>query len=247
MSNLETLTSGGAFEITLTSTNSSAGSIVVSDGDVSDFSISGLAITQNAYATTWYDQSGSDNDAIQSTAASQPKVVDAGSLVTDANGNYALDFDGTDDTMASDTFTLAAQPKTIFVIGDFDASVSPQYWVDGSATNRGSIGEAASTGRWRIFAGTVSDYATLEIASNTTYLATAVFNGASSELFVDGTSKGVKNVGTGGLEKITIGSHADQAQAFLDGGVVTIIAYPSSASRAAIEQILSNTIQTALS
>jgi hypothetical protein len=207
-----------------------------------------VTITQaNAYATTWYDQSGEDNDATQTTAASQPKVVDAGALTTDANGNYRPLFDGTDDTMQSGAFTLSAQPKTIVVIGDFTASSNPQYFVDGSASNRGAIGEAASAARWRIFAGTVSDYTVSEVAVNTTYVASAVFNGALSELFVDGTGKGAKNVGTGGLDQITIGSRADQAQAFLNGGVCAIIAYPESANRSAIEQSLSNTLTTALS
>jgi hypothetical protein len=47
------------------------------------------------YVTTWYDQAGS-NDATQSTAANQPKIVDAGVLVEE-NGRPAVDFDGVDD------------------------------------------------------------------------------------------------------------------------------------------------------
>jgi hypothetical protein len=43
---------------------------------------------------TWYDQSGSGNDAEQSAASSQPKIVDAGSLVTDRDGKIALDGKG---------------------------------------------------------------------------------------------------------------------------------------------------------
>jgi len=41
--------------------------------------------------TTWYDQSGNSNDATQATAASQPKIVDAGALVTDG-ANPSIDF-----------------------------------------------------------------------------------------------------------------------------------------------------------
>jgi len=44
---------------------------------------------------TWYDQSLT-NDATQGTAASQPKIVSGGSLVTE-NGKAAVDFDGSDD------------------------------------------------------------------------------------------------------------------------------------------------------
>jgi hypothetical protein len=46
----------------------------------------------DGHVTTWYDQSGNGNNATQSTAGSQPKIVDAGSLVSDG-----IKFDGVDD------------------------------------------------------------------------------------------------------------------------------------------------------
>ena len=36
----------------------------------------------DGFVETWYDQSGNGNDAVQATAGSQPKIVDAGVLVT---------------------------------------------------------------------------------------------------------------------------------------------------------------------
>jgi hypothetical protein len=50
--------------------------------------------TVDGFVETWYDQSGNGNDATQSVAASQPKIVDAGSLVSGG-----LDFDGVDDLL----------------------------------------------------------------------------------------------------------------------------------------------------
>jgi hypothetical protein len=46
----------------------------------------------DGFVETWYDQSGNGNDAVQATAGSQPKIVNAGSLVSGG-----LDFDGTTD------------------------------------------------------------------------------------------------------------------------------------------------------
>lgn len=46
----------------------------------------------NGYVVTWYDQSENGNDATQSTAASQPQIVDAGNLVVD-NGKPAVEFE----------------------------------------------------------------------------------------------------------------------------------------------------------
>jgi len=46
----------------------------------------------DGFVSTWYDQSGNANNATQATTTAQPKIVDAGSLVTGG-----LDFDGVDD------------------------------------------------------------------------------------------------------------------------------------------------------
>ena len=46
----------------------------------------------DGFVETWYDQSGNGNDATQSVAEGQPKIVDGGSLVADG-----IDFDGVND------------------------------------------------------------------------------------------------------------------------------------------------------
>jgi hypothetical protein len=46
----------------------------------------------DGFVETWYDQSGNGNDAVQQVSGSQPKIVDAGVLVSGG-----LDFDGVDD------------------------------------------------------------------------------------------------------------------------------------------------------
>ena len=54
----------------------------------------------NGFVTTWYDQSGNANNAVQSTAANQPQIVSSGVVNTQAglsSGRPALTFDGTND------------------------------------------------------------------------------------------------------------------------------------------------------
>jgi hypothetical protein len=46
--------------------------------------------TVNGFVETWYDQSGNGNDATQSVAGSQPKIVDGGVIVTNDEGNPAI-------------------------------------------------------------------------------------------------------------------------------------------------------------
>ena len=58
-----------------------------------------LASGGDAFCPQLYDQSGNGNHATQTVAASQPKLVDAGSLIVDASGRPVMDFDTVDDTM----------------------------------------------------------------------------------------------------------------------------------------------------
>jgi len=62
--------------------------------DVSNGTLESFCGVGDGFVETWYDQSGNGNDAVQSVAASQPKIVDGGSLV--AGG---IDFDGVGDSM----------------------------------------------------------------------------------------------------------------------------------------------------
>ncbi|PSO43881.1 MAG: hypothetical protein BRC23_02615 [Parcubacteria group bacterium SW_4_49_11] len=52
--------------------------------------------SNNAYVTTWYDQSTENNQATQTTQSSQPQIVSNGSLIQSA-GSVTPDFDGSDD------------------------------------------------------------------------------------------------------------------------------------------------------
>jgi hypothetical protein len=44
----------------------------------------------NGFVTTWYDQSGNNNNALNTTAASQPQIFSSGSLITSSGGIVSL-------------------------------------------------------------------------------------------------------------------------------------------------------------
>jgi hypothetical protein len=71
--------------------------------------------TKDGFVVTWYDQSGNANNATQATAANQPKIVSAGSLVTD-NGKAAIDFDGTGDYLEASSSSLASVFNSTFLL-----------------------------------------------------------------------------------------------------------------------------------
>ena len=63
--------------------------------------------TVDGFVETWYDQSGNSSDATQLTAGSQPKIVDAGSLVTGG-----IDFlDGTDTFLETTNSDICNVPQ----------------------------------------------------------------------------------------------------------------------------------------
>lgn len=93
----------------------------------------------DVFVVTWYDQSGNDNDATQSTAASQPKIVDAGSVVEE-NGKPAINTQ-TDDYFTASSLVTGTSARSIILIGRTDSAVSSNNgMVDLNAVS-GSSGE----------------------------------------------------------------------------------------------------------
>jgi hypothetical protein len=100
--------------------------------------------SDSAYATTWYDQSGSGNNATQTTAASQPLLILAGVTNTE-NGKAALSFDGSDDGLIfSGPISSSASDYYGSVVGAVSGN---GYLIYGS--NQSTImGFGASSGYW---------------------------------------------------------------------------------------------------
>jgi len=65
-------------------------------GDLDIASLVAFVGANSGFVTTWYDQSGNARNAVQGTAANQPRIVNAGVVDTE-NGKPAVFFDGTND------------------------------------------------------------------------------------------------------------------------------------------------------
>jgi hypothetical protein len=63
--------------------------------DLDTVSLKNFVGANSGFVTTWYDQSGNARNAIQNTAANQPRVVNAGN-VERQNGKPSVFLDGTD-------------------------------------------------------------------------------------------------------------------------------------------------------
>jgi hypothetical protein len=67
------------------------GSSAGSAGDVVYISdLQFVETTSNGHVRTWYDQSGSDNDAVQTTPANQPKIVEGGTYLEEVKFESGL-------------------------------------------------------------------------------------------------------------------------------------------------------------
>ena len=68
----------------------------------------------NGFITTWYDQSGNANNAIQTTAFNQPQIVSSGAMIT-TNGKNSILFDANKLMLLTSSVTAGASSYTSFV------------------------------------------------------------------------------------------------------------------------------------
>lgn len=77
----------------------------------------------SAYITIWYDQSGNGNNATQTTAVNQPRIVNAGTI-DKINGKPSMLFDGTNDGFNLTSSITGNQPKSEFLVQQMNSQVS---------------------------------------------------------------------------------------------------------------------------
>ena len=152
-------------------------------------------ITQAAasgHVTKWYDQSGNDNHAVQATPASQPKVVEGGTLVTyngqtcisnhAANSGIFLQSAATLKSLTIDIFaTFGADSSE--AIGMFVSALGEGSNYIGSPTN-GSASSALAEEATALFRKNGADFT----GSTRDDLHTAYHSGAFSLLNINGTT-----------------------------------------------------------
>ena len=82
--------------------------------DITDGTLITWTGSSSGFVTIWYDQSGNDNHAKQSTASRQAKIVDAGTLILD-NGNPAIEWN-VNDAESLDFTTGLTDNRAVFQV-----------------------------------------------------------------------------------------------------------------------------------
>jgi type II secretory pathway pseudopilin PulG len=73
------------------------------------------ANTGDGYITTWYDQSGNNNNAIQTNTSAQPKIVDGVTGIVSQNNKPSIRFDGSNDQLINNSFNNASNSTVFFI------------------------------------------------------------------------------------------------------------------------------------
>jgi hypothetical protein len=187
----------------------------------------------------WYDQSGNGNDAFQQVSGSQPKIVDAGVLVTNDEGNPAIQ-GATGKSFGLSPIT-GLEDVSIFFVGSVPPSLQA---ITGWNTNLYMVRFGASY--WE-FVANLANPGNMDWNSALTSGDTALFNFTRSSGTVTGYANSVASDTTSnansnpfGLNRIFTRSAVNYND--YQGKASELIIYNSdqSANRAAIETNINN-------
>jgi hypothetical protein len=172
----------------------------------------------------------------QGTAASKPLWQIAG-----INGRPAVRHDGTDDALATAAFgTLETQPNTVVMVVRLVTTGAGMVLLDGNgATNRHLIQIDNASQQWQIWAGAFIS-STGQSLNTTPHILRALFNGASSSLWVDDVQVATGNPGAAALGGVTVGSYSNAGAGYapIDWGQILVYAGDISGNWAALRDHL---------
>jgi hypothetical protein len=198
------------------------------------YGISGIPAYDNTvdgFVETWYDQSGNGNDATQTVAASQPKIVDAGTYLGE------IDFDGSDDHL--DFTGIATTDVSVFSVVDLDVTNSQERILSAqSGFSQGFAINNATTGFFRGGGGTASTPALNTTFSTNTPTLYSLIRASGTGTFSTNNTASASFTNTDVFTPASIAGVVSP----MDGSAKEIILYDSdqSANRTAIEANINN-------
>jgi hypothetical protein len=257
---LRTAYTGSAIRVRRSNDNSEQDiGFTSSAGDLDTASLKTFVGANSGFVTTWYDQSTNARNATQTTAANQPRIVNAGTVERIA-GEPSIFFDGSNDFFAANG-----------VSGDITGEDKPfsNYSVV-NKTNTNTQGNVVSLGRTTdanpfiqvslnasaAFSYSIRDNngtlvtrgaSGISYSANTNYLFTTITTGTSVNFYVNSTDRtpvtNSANVGTLTLNTFTIGVLQRNTLANYYGGYISediIYASDNSSNRTGIETNINN-------
>ena len=232
---------GNAIKVRRSSDNTESDIGFTALGNLDTTALTTFCSGTNGFVTTWYDQSGSGRNATQSTAANQPQIVNAGSVIL-TNTKPAMTFSGTSNyfqfssnfasfnntsifnVVAASTYGGAAANARFYDL--YDGTYHIQYLKD----NATGLLHTKNT-LWQ--GGLDATQYTTQSAPTTQFLSSVLALSSSSDLYFNNSVQAKtssSNVGSGGSIGV-IGQRADilSITQFL-GNYQELIVYQSNQS-----------------
>jgi len=238
---------GGVYEVILYNTDQSSNRFKIESNINNHY---GLYTNANdGFVTSWYDQSGNDNHATQSTAGSQPKIVDAGVLVSDG-----IKFDGVDDKLYVDgnPVITASNSDSFSSFSVQSVAINEEGFLYG-CNNIGSFAKGtslyANTNNYTMTDKADKDHDYINRLGGRDLLSLVYIGNQNPSLLVNASGTTIDSFQSysfnSGTFNFTIGARAYSSQTTttaLEGSISEIIIYNSdqSANRVAIETNINN-------
>ena len=224
---------------------------VGSGSSVFNATISNLTVTaigNDGHVSTWYDQSGNGNNAIQATATNQPNILSAGGLVTNG-GKPALRFDGTSHRLELSTKATIANTSIFSAFrsnSNAQDSVLFHLAVDGANVVSIGFGDLATKtelgSRLRVGGSILVSAGDNTFTSTSQSLLSYIASSSAAKMFVDSTQQTdtVQSRTSGANNRI--GARGDDEK-FFNGDISEVILYDTdqTSNRVLIENNINDT------
>jgi hypothetical protein len=207
----------------------------------------------DAFIETWYDQSGNGFNVVNTTTSSQPKIVNAGSVIT-LSGNPAALFSASILSHATAVQLVGAGGEfSVFAYVQANSNAANNYIIGHDGSTRvaqllKTDGASGNKFQSLVFTGASGTSNIVESSlANASYIgnplkATVINTGSAVELFIDGATDGSTAVTSprSATDKFDLGGRGNGSIAS-DFYTTGIMVYPSNqtSNRAAIEAAIS--------
>ncbi|MFP4338651.1 MAG: hypothetical protein ACLFQP_12050 [Halothece sp.] len=212
---------------------------------INDDEVFSFCGSSSGFIRTFYDSTGNNNHAYETTTTWQPRIVNSG-VVARINGIPAPEWvNGQKNRLQTADFTTPLeQPNTIFSVAHFNgASGKQEYLFDGVGQDtRHALFHYDKIDSFSLHAG-VSYYAEYDLTAGNKLFYT-LFKGINSEYAKNGSDVLVGDTGNQSLAKLRIGYANDSVLSYINynwnSTIGTIILYPvnKSSQRGLIENYL---------
>jgi len=226
-----------------------------SDGDTlvvgfsgSDFDAASAAAfvgANDAWVKTWWDQSGSGFNAVQTDSLKMPLIYSGGSLVTE-NSIAALDFDGSNDflrhNLNGDSLDTAFSFWGVLDTDDAQTGFKGVYATKKVDSDAGfMVLKRGTTSNWGTFGGAYYPSGTdINPSASSTLISMISSNGNGGTFYTDATSDGTFAPPVGQTGRHIGGEESSGQNAEMQCQLILVYPTDESSNRTAIETIINN-------